>query len=364
MQLISIVINNFNYARYLRQSIDSALAQDYPNVEVVVVDDCSTDGSREIIARYGDRVIPVLAERNGGQAAAFNAGFAASHGTIVMLLDADDYLYPNAATEVERVWVSGCSKVHYRLDLVSAVGEKIDVYPPPEVRFDSGDVVPRLLEIGRYETSVTSGSAFSRRVLQRVLPAPEEEFRISADGYLATVAPFHGPVIAIERPLGAYRQHEANTWAPSACKDLGSRLRRCLDHDQCKHRALERKARELSLAVSPALGLKDHQHLEARLASLRIGASQHPYPTDSRFELALRGALASATARTTWARRGVLASWFMAVGFLPGPLAARAVDWRLARRTRPVYIDRMLKFVRRATSGGAFTRADVRGGSA
>jgi glycosyltransferase involved in cell wall biosynthesis len=58
--LVSIVVNNFNYERFLREAIDSALAQTYAPVEVVVVDDGSTDSSRDIIASYGDRLIPVL----------------------------------------------------------------------------------------------------------------------------------------------------------------------------------------------------------------------------------------------------------------------------------------------------------------
>jgi len=77
--LVSIIINNYNYARFLRDAIDSALNQTYDRTETIVVDDGSTDNSREIIAGYGDRIIPVLKE-NGGQNSAFDAGFAASAG--------------------------------------------------------------------------------------------------------------------------------------------------------------------------------------------------------------------------------------------------------------------------------------------
>lgn len=62
LPLVSIIINNYNYGRFLREAIDSALNQTYPHVEVIVVDDGSTDGSQEIITSYGDRVIPVLKE--------------------------------------------------------------------------------------------------------------------------------------------------------------------------------------------------------------------------------------------------------------------------------------------------------------
>src|SRR4051812_16040279 len=91
----SIIINNYNYGHFLRDAIDSALAQTYPCTEVIVVDDGSTDDSREVIAGYGQRVTAVFKE-NGGQASAFNAGFAASRGEVVVFLDADDTLLPNA----------------------------------------------------------------------------------------------------------------------------------------------------------------------------------------------------------------------------------------------------------------------------
>jgi glycosyltransferase involved in cell wall biosynthesis len=64
---VSILINNYNYGRFLQEAIDSALNQTYSPTEVIVVDDGSTDNSREIIASYGNKIIPVLKE-NGGQA--------------------------------------------------------------------------------------------------------------------------------------------------------------------------------------------------------------------------------------------------------------------------------------------------------
>ena len=97
--LVSILINNYNYDQFLHDAISSALNQTYPNIEIVVVDDGSTDNSSEIIASYGDAIIPVL-KANGGQASAFNAGFAASRGDIICFLDADDIFIPEKVDEV------------------------------------------------------------------------------------------------------------------------------------------------------------------------------------------------------------------------------------------------------------------------
>ena len=79
LPLVSIIVNNYNYERFVAQAIESALQQTYSPVEVIVVDDGSVDHSREIIQGYGGRIQPVLKE-NGGQASALNAGFAASRG--------------------------------------------------------------------------------------------------------------------------------------------------------------------------------------------------------------------------------------------------------------------------------------------
>src|SRR5687768_3453455 len=90
---VSILINNYNYGRYLDRSLTSALEQDFPSdeLEIIAVDDASTDDSRAVLARFAPRVRSVLRPQNGGQAAAFNSGFAAARGEVICLLDADDW---------------------------------------------------------------------------------------------------------------------------------------------------------------------------------------------------------------------------------------------------------------------------------
>jgi glycosyltransferase involved in cell wall biosynthesis len=343
--LVSIIITNFNYARYLPQSIGSALSQTYANTEVIVVDDASADNSRDIIREFGSRIIPVLRERNGGHGAAFNAGFSATHGEIVVFLDADDYLYPGTVARVLSAWRPGISKVQFRLDLVDGAGRKLDLYPAPEVPFDSGDVVPRMLATGHYETAVTSGNAFPRGTLEKILPVPEAEFKMGAEAYLVTLAPFNGPVVSLDEPLGAYRQHGANSWRLDRSAP-GKHLRRSLEHDARKYHTLREKAQELGIEVPRALGMRDHHHLSMRLASLTLDPALHPYASDRRSLLALRGAAASFDARLPWKRRAILAGWFMAAGFLPRALAEPAILWRLAPDLRPPTLDRFLKGVR------------------
>ena len=94
--LVSIIIDNYNYGRFLPEAIDSALNQNYLRKEVIVVDDGSTDPSREVMAGYGNRIVPVLQD-NRGQAAAFNEGWHRSKGDVILFLDADEFLFPTAA---------------------------------------------------------------------------------------------------------------------------------------------------------------------------------------------------------------------------------------------------------------------------
>ncbi len=345
--LVSIIINNFNYAKYLPRAIDSVLSQLYPCIEAIVIYDDSTDGSAEVIRCYGTAIKPVLQMINAGQGAALNAGFAGSRGEIVIFLDADDYLYPDAAAEVASAWKTGVAQVHYRLDLVDAEERFIDLYPPPEVAFDNGDVVPLLLTSGRYETSVTSGNAFARTALAAILPMPEDDFRVSADGYLVTLAPFYGFVLSIEKPLGAYRQHGKNNWSTGESSNWGEKFRKRMEHDRKRYAILAAKAAERGLKTSADPGLRDHVHLTARISSLCLDRSHHPMPSDTRLGLTLHGICASRTARMPWARRMLLALWFVCAGSFPSPIGRLAIMWRLEKSSRPKLVDKFMTRLRR-----------------
>jgi hypothetical protein len=348
--LVSIVVTNYNYARFLRRGIESALTQTWPRTEVVVVDDASEDESAEIIRRYGKAVTPVLQSQNRGQGAAMNAGFRNTRGDLVIFLDADDYLFPHAVASIVAVWSAEVAIVQYRLNLVDPEGRVIDVFPAPEVRFDTGDVVPILLARGRFEASVTSGNAFSRSALESILPVPESEFRVSADGYLVTIAPFAGPVVSIEKPLGAYCQHGGNIWAGKSAS--GKKYRKLLEHDARRYQALREKAHERGLAIAPQPGLRDHRHLESRMASLCLEPEQHPSVSDSRLSLALRGLWACRTARLPRGRRMLLGAWFVLSGLLPRTLAQTWVAWYLDKTSRPQLVQRLARTIRRLTSHG------------
>lgn len=92
--MISIIVPVYNSEAYLRECVDSVLGQDYQNLELILVDDGSKDGSLEICREYerADRRVRVIAKENGGVGSARNAGFSRMKGQWFMTVDADDYM--------------------------------------------------------------------------------------------------------------------------------------------------------------------------------------------------------------------------------------------------------------------------------
>ena len=204
--LVTILINNYNYARFLRQAIDSALNQTYSNIEVVVVDDGSTDDSREILSSYGDKIVSVLKE-NGGQASAFNAGIAASRGEIICMLDADDFFQPDKVAQVIPHSKPGSLLYHrLRIEPGSDITPR-EIAPPLDycVYAQRYGFVP-------YMASPTSGLVFRRDLALRLIPLPTEGVRLSADDFVIRGAALIGEVLGIPDVLGTYRIHGENGW--------------------------------------------------------------------------------------------------------------------------------------------------------
>jgi hypothetical protein len=207
---ISVIIDNFNYADFVGAAIDSAIAQG-DDIEVIVVDDGSTDGSRSVIERYGSRITGIFQE-NAGQGAAFNTGFAACTGDVIMFLDADDLLAPVAAAEMRGAFEDPrVGKLHWSLAEIDRGGSPTGNLRPEAV-MPRGDLRPRVVEHGPlgHSNPPTSGNAFARRVLEQMMPMPEADYRICADAYLVMLASIYGELSRSLVPLSYWRRHGEN----------------------------------------------------------------------------------------------------------------------------------------------------------
>lgn len=323
--LVSIIIDNFNYARFLRAAIDSALAQSYAPVEVVVVDDGSTDNSRDVISSYGNRVSAIF-KPNGGHASAFNAGFRASHGSIVMFLDADDMLLPNAVEEVMRAWHPGVAKAQFVLAHVDADGRALGgTVPYSPAQMPDGDIRASILDAGGYVGAPTSGNAFARTVLDRLLPLPESQWHQAADTSLEIIAPFLGDVVSLRKTLGCYRIHESNHGMLG--DELDSRkLRVKIVIDLQRESALSEFASRSGFAIPRNWAAREPAHLKYRLASLRVDPTHHPMMDDRRVRLMLTGL------RSSWRNPGynfrsklLHTVWFPLAALLPQAAAVKII---------------------------------------
>ena len=325
--LVSIVINNYNYAQFLGSAIESALNQDYEHSEVIVVDDGSQDDSVDVIAGYGDRIQPVLKE-NGGQSSALNAGFAASQGEIVIFLDADDLLVPLAARMVVDAFQGQpeMSRVQYRMGVIDAAGKGTGETKPAEhVPVPSGDIRRQVLHFP-FDVSwlPTSGNAFAAHVLRRIMPIPGEYGRLNADYYLVHTAPLFGPVFFLDQVLAYYRVHGSNNFErPNGSIDL-RRLRSTIHYDELTFQWIRRRAQEAGLDQRFDIPERNHSVSTAasRLTSLKLEPEAHPLKEDRPLPLVLLG-LRSALRRfdTSMPARWVFWAWFIIMGLSPRRLA-------------------------------------------
>jgi glycosyltransferase involved in cell wall biosynthesis len=205
-KLVSIIICNYNYGKYLRQAIDSALAQTYPAIEVVVVDDGSTDDSREIILSYGDRVVPVF-KRNAGQISAMNAGFSSCTGETISFLDADDVLLLHRVERAVAV-LDTYPRVGWVRSKVKHVDEKLRPMGLEGPRGRSHLVPPDAYAyLERHPTVANSFPVMRRTVASRIFPVPELPAKVDGDSVLDAL---HGDAVlnvlvgTLEEPVHGY----------------------------------------------------------------------------------------------------------------------------------------------------------------
>lgn len=210
--LATVLINNYNYGRYVADAIESALNQTYRPIEIIVVDDGSTDDSRQVIASYREKVTAVLKE-NGGQASAINAGFLHSKGEIICLLDSDDtFMADKVQMVVEALQKSSDSRwCFHRTRVLNASGQLLTSCGPAisgEFDYRKQARTARL----RVDLPATSGLVFRRDLLREMLPMPEASGIDISDAYLKCLALLLAKAVSLNSELAVQRVHGANRY--------------------------------------------------------------------------------------------------------------------------------------------------------
>ncbi len=339
---VSIVIPSHNYDRFLGEAIESALAQTHPLVEVIVVDDGSTDDSRRVIERYAGRITAVL-QANAGQTRACAEGFRRSRHPIVVFLDADDRLAPDAAAIAAADWPTRAAKRQFRLRVIDEASMGLGHLFPKYAR----DLAPatiraELLRTGYYPCPPTSGNAWARTFLEAIWPFDAHAF---VDSVLNTLAPLYGEVHTSAAVLGDYRLHGANAYAGGAMD--AERFAGHLAADEARIAILQRHCHRLGVpfagrtVLGRLLSYREHALVVAKLraATLRDHGA------------VLRAA--GATVAAGWRQpqrphhRLLRALWAIAVALLPQAAARALITLRFVPAARAATVRRLLGPIRR-----------------
>jgi glycosyltransferase involved in cell wall biosynthesis len=321
---VDVVVTNHNYARFLPQAIESACGQTHPDVHVVVVDDGSSDDSREVLRRYEDRVEVVLKEQ-GGQASALNAGLERCRGDVLLVLDADDILRPQAAEQVAAVFAAQpqLSKVQFPMAIVDADGNPTGaVKPGGHLRAPVGD--QRRAELAfpfDLPWLPGGGTGFRTEAVRRILPIPAEDYpRSGADWYLVHLTALLGEAALLDEVCAEYRVHGGNAYELERDEiDLGH-VRESIVFAAATTRSLEALADELGLERPRRI--LSYADLASRLVSLKLEPQRHPVAGD-RPRALLADAIRAVRRRfdVSLPMKALLVGWFALEAVAPRRLA-------------------------------------------
>jgi hypothetical protein len=337
---LSVIIANYNYRDFVGAAISSALAVDWPDKEVIVVDDASTDDSRNVIDGFRGKVAAYFRPKSY-QLGAHIFGFEQSAGDVIIFLDADDLLEPEVMLEVAKVWRPGVSKVQYQMNLIDATGTQLGTAFP---RFPPTDDVEKLrrtfFRTMSYATPPGTGNAYSREFVRNAFamaPATIPE----SDAVLLTLAPMMGDVLTIRRPLARYRIHATNTMALASLD--AAKLRKQLQQDAKVALLFQTASERLHLQVAHDPLSHSFNHLQYRFASRLVEPSAHPFPGDTVIGLGCRLIYAAITYSQMRLRdRTILLLWVIACPLTPLYYRRPLILWRFSAISRPALVRRLL----------------------
>lgn len=255
---VSVVITTYNRADLLPRAVDSVLQQSYPlsDIEIVLVDDGSTDNTRELVAqRYGDvPAVRYFHKPNGGINSASQFGIRQARGEIVAQLDSDDYWYPNKLATCVPMFdqAEDVVAVLHDLDVVQdATGKKKGTWFGAHGTFltpEPQNVLPRYLA-GEPIKAITSGALWRRAALEKVLPIPDGLWGFH-DAYFMRNVMFYGRYCGTSECLGAYVLHGSNDYGGVDVRADEEKLMRRLNDCKVMSDSFNRRCAEFKVPLA------------------------------------------------------------------------------------------------------------------
>jgi glycosyltransferase involved in cell wall biosynthesis len=211
--LVTALINTYNYARYLPFAVNSILKQTYPNIEIIIVDDGSTDHTSEILTQYADRV-QTIRTTNGGQGHAFNVGIARAQGELIMLLDADDMWVQEKVELMVQFAVKQpkAGMLYHRYQNVDGHG-KYDGQPQPFPLINGNYRRRYLRSGGSWWSPIASVLTLRTDHIRKALPLPTYAVREGADTIIIDYCAITSEIASLPDALTLRRVHGANLYA-------------------------------------------------------------------------------------------------------------------------------------------------------
>jgi len=348
---VSIIVLNYNYERFLAAAIDSALNQDHPLCEVIVVDDGSTDASRVVIARYGDRIRSVLREMNNGQVSALNSAWPLARYPILIFLDADDLLLPHAATTVASRWTPKTMKTQSPLITIDEAGRQLgNIAPKYPPNLDTAMIRSQLLRTGGSINSPASGNAYSRALLDRM--STDGAFKLDnprkhhMDAIMECNAPLYGEVVTIYEPLAYYRIHGRNLYATNHVDEAYFTM--LLDTFAIKLEYLAQRCRNVGIPFDPSVARSySLWPIECQLSANKLTSAKDP-GREPVYRILFRALRACLDAQLPASNRIIRAGWFVSVAVSPRAVARRLIALRFTITERPSWLEPLLTTLARA----------------
>jgi glycosyltransferase involved in cell wall biosynthesis len=332
---LSVVVSSYNYGCYLRAAIDSALAQRSERLQVIVVDDGSTDDSIDIIKSYGAR-IETLLQKNQGQIASCAAGLKLCRHDLVIFLDSDDRLEPHAVEAIMALWTPETVKVQYVLQAIDGKGAPVNtIFPKYPHGLTPATIKAEVLRASVYPATTTSGTAFSRAFLQEVMPIPAS-YGCHIDDALNAVAPLYGDVQTLRKTLGHYRVHDRNVTAHNRL--TAARFESYAHEYRERARYLGDQCAKLGYDLPDNVIENDLAYWEALLAVAVL-------KPDRRLPLLIPALRASIGSILDPGQRVTHALWAIALALAPRPFARRLLAERFIFNRRSRFAEMLLQGV-------------------